>query len=255
MSEYLKVLNRLQGESATPETIATPARVHPGVKTSKLASNRRTAATKQLAKPSKEEVIAAREPIPDSRHDQYAMLHTNLLSAANGQPLRALVFAGTAEGDSVRPVVDGLRAHLKRLGLDVRETNVAVLDGRTFLTRRTDSPEQSAVGTAPSTINLSTNAGADEIRAWLDLDDPSFDILLIDGGILERSVQPAILARACDGLVVVARKEITPRNLLKSAVERADSMGCRTLGLVLLGDPGPLPRWFAKRISPTNRRD
>jgi Mrp family chromosome partitioning ATPase len=62
-----------------------------------------------------------------------------------------------------------------------------------------------------------------------------------------------LLARACDGLVIVAQSEVTHREALQLAAERARVVGCRTLGVVMHATKAPIPRWM-RRVFVEERR-
>jgi hypothetical protein len=219
MSEYLRVLNRLERDArgATPQGAREPATV-------------RVLPT-AIDRP-------APVPAPAAPAPHYAALYDSLRATANGAPTRALVFASAEADGAARPVVDGLAAHVRRLGLRVCLAEVVSSGSLPLLRVRPDGGEAGNI----MTLDLRSHASADDVHEWL-AQVAQADLTLIDAGGLAESLEPALLACGCDGLVIVVRAEVTGRTALRAAAERARAVGCRTLGLVVQADPRRLPPW------------
>jgi Mrp family chromosome partitioning ATPase len=182
----------------------------------------------------------------------YRVLFDNLRALANERPIRALVFASTSVEESPRPVITGLAAEATRLG---RRVVIAVLTesaGRSLLQRRPSEsdqgrPSESDQGTGAGdalSLDLSRPDWQAAFEDWLCHAAAGADLIIVEGRPLEQSIDAALIARACDGLVLVARTEVTPRHTLQAAAERARAVGCRTLGVVMHGTKNHLPAWL-----------
>jgi hypothetical protein len=236
MSEYLRVLKRLEREKSS----AAPSSPRPsGGAKSALAlvavADERAARAPLLS------------PVPDDRKAAFAALYDNLRATANGDATRSLVLASAAADGSARATIDGLAAHVRRLGHRVCLAEVVESDGLPLLRVR---PERGDPGCAPAStraleLDLRSHASADDVRAWL-ASVADVDLTLIDGGALAQSIDPALLACGCDGLLIVLRAEETARAALRVAVERARAVGCRTLGIVIEVQQERNPPWLRK---------
>lgn len=181
-------------------------------------------------------------PVSDNRAAAFAGLYDNLRATANGDATRSIVVASAAADDSARPVIDGLAAHVRRLGHRVCLAEVGESDGLPLLRVRLEpgDPGRTPVSTRP--LDLRSHASADDVRAWL-ASVADVDLTLIDGGALAASIDPALLACGCDGLLIVVRSEGTAREALRVAAERARAVACRTLGIVMDVRQDRIPPW------------
>ena len=78
------------------------------------------------------------------------------------------------------------------------------------------------------------------------------EMVIIEAPPLGISVDAAMIARACDGLVLVVEAQNTPREALRDAIERADTVGCQILGIVMEGRPEYRPPWLRKLAAMRN---
>lgn len=240
MSEYLRVLKRLERD--TPRAVPAASR-GPG-------NPKSSAAIVAVADDHARTVLS---PVSDDRAAAFAALYDNLRATASGDATRSLVVAGAAADDAPRAIIDGLAAHVRRLGHRVCLAEVVESDGLPLLRVR---PEPGDPGRAPAStrpVDLRSHASADDVRAWL-ASVADVDLTLIDGGALAKSIDPALLACGCDGLLIVLRSEATARDALRVAAERARAVGCRTLGIVIEVQPERLPPWMRNRPSPSRSR-
>jgi Mrp family chromosome partitioning ATPase len=95
-------------------------------------------------------------------------------------------------------------------------------------------------------IDLDTGLTTDQLHAWVGRAAPGVDLVVLIGPPLAASIDAALLASACDGLVIVAESEKTERAALQTAAERARATGCRTLGVVMHGTKEQLPGWMRR---------
>jgi hypothetical protein len=169
-----------------------------------------------------------------------ATLFDNIRALASGRATRALVFAGAAATDSVWAVTEGLARHAQRHGMRVFVAELTRTGGGAMLVSRMPSPPQ------PLTIGLDGGAAPGELNAWVNDAAGDSDLVVLEAPPLADSIDAALLACACDGLVIVADTEVTPRGALHIAAERAQIAGCRTLGVVMNGTRERLPIWMRR---------
>ncbi|MDX2167493.1 MAG: hypothetical protein SF182_10535, partial [Deltaproteobacteria bacterium] len=177
---------------------------------------------------------------PDGR---YAALYDNLRTAANGQPTRSVVFAGATAPVGVNRVVAGLAAHVRRTGHRVLLAHLADSGGSRTLQPVAADGDARWNEAPPLGLDLSSHAESGAIQGWLRAHAGDADLVCIAAGALG-AVDAALLACACDGLVLVVHAEHTAAAALRHAVERAHAVGCRPLGLVVVGSRDPLPAWL-----------
>jgi Mrp family chromosome partitioning ATPase len=179
--------------------------------------------------------------------DAYAILRERLLVAANGNPLRALVFAGCDGGEGCSRVVREFGALLAESG-----HRVVLVDGRPHATnghghagRKPEAIKAPANGSGTAKGSLvvvegpergadPTNPlGAAEFASWLETTRRSHDYILIDAPPLLRWADATLLGRMCDGVVVVVRAGVTERELLVNVRDQLERAGANLVGVVL----------------------
>ncbi|MBI3785544.1 MAG: hypothetical protein HY270_19295 [Deltaproteobacteria bacterium] len=239
MSEYIKALNRLRNTQAAAPALPTsegePAGVEPP------ATLSAPAATPPAAPPRSRRLL-----------EDYKDLYDRLRLVAPSDAARRFVIAGADAQGGARRVITGLSWHIESLGFRVLHAELCLVNGRPILRRRR---EQSLASLSElglefagdlKPLDLSQNAAQAEVADWLAAASRLADVVLIEGCTLSESVDAALLARSCDGLVVVAQAGVTDRTTLANAAERVRAAGCRALGLVLIGSKHPLPAWVRR---------
>jgi Mrp family chromosome partitioning ATPase len=227
MSEYLRVLTRLEQDAhAAPAAAApstAPARPAPAVSRPPVT------------------VVRDRRPTDGLRSDggAFATLYDNLRAAVASGTLRRLVVVDAGEGAGATAVTDGLAAHVRALGGRVRVAKMERADGRPAVRVRADAGDG---GGASIPLELPTGASPDTVRAAFGPGGES-DLLVIDAGALTDSIDPALLACGCDGLVIAVRAGRTNTEALRAAVERARKVGAPVLGTVVSVPPASIPPW------------
>lgn len=98
-------------------------------------------------------------------------------------------------------------------------------------------------------VNTRSNAGSPELVSWLDEARSQHDVVIIEAPPLGLSVDAAVVARACDGLILIVEPRVTTSAALLASVERADAVGCRILGVVTQGKTETLPAWLRQLIN------
>lgn len=233
MSEYFRVLKRIEGDQEERE------RPERGTRTAQRAGHQAT--TDTGARGSSEASVPTFAPVPTS--GPFAALFENVRVLTSGRPLRCLVFAGVSAAEPVSAVVAGLADHLESRGVDVLRAELTEGAGRALIRRHR---RELSDGGDPLQINLQGRDWDSDFSDWLHGASGGPDIALIEGRPLVQSIDAALLARAGDGLVIVAEAEVTPREALQTTVERARAAGCRTLGIVMYGTVNRMPRWLQR---------
>ena len=232
MSEYFRVLKRIEKDS-------DPARRAPAVV---AEYETQTALPLATTRP----VIALpTAPCSAQAAAGFATLFENLRTRLKGQQLRSLVFAGVSAAQSVRVVTTGLARHVEQLGLSVYLAELTEETGRALLQPHTDEIRG---GGGPLPLDLRGRTWSAEFSNWLQGTATTPDLTIIEGRPLAISIDAALLARACDGLVLVAQTEVTLRGALQAAAERARAVGCPPLGLVMHGTHEHLPKWLGQIV-------
>ncbi len=240
MSEYLRVLSRIDAATRSPRA-AAPASA-PDVDSPGRAPEPETGAA--AGEPAVVRLPVARLRFEDStRAGALAAVYDAIRASTGATPARALVVAAADDPVGLRGVVEGLALQARRRGQRVRLAELTDGSGTRLLRLRSEGDGDEPVLPGPlAPLALRGNAQREDVRAWLSR-LPASDVVLVDGGSLARSVDGALVACGCDGLVIVARAGATSRDLLRRAAERAAAVGCRTLGLVLEVHPGSIPPW------------
>lgn len=162
----------------------------------------------------------------------------------------AIVIAGVAVPDPARSVLRGLieQAVVRGIRLGVAELTLSA-NRRVIELRPTGGAADSdaAAATGALSFELTGTGVHDALREWIEATAAAYDLLIIEAPPLLSSVDAALAARACDGLVLVAQPLATQRDEFEAAIDRARSAGCRMLGLVMDGTRPWLPR-FLRRI-------
>jgi Mrp family chromosome partitioning ATPase len=109
-------------------------------------------------------------------------------------------------------------------------------------------------GELPKPIRLDLRGGpaSDTVKQWLMEAHDHHEMVIVEAPPLGVSVDAAVIARACDGLVLVVESQTTPREALRDAIERADTVGCQILGIVMEGRPEWRPPWLRKLAAMRN---
>jgi hypothetical protein len=152
----------------------------------------------------------------------------------------------------VRTVLQGLAARVRRLDQRVLVSELTVENGRSVLRTRADGTDAPARGPDSLSIDLRSHAGTEDVRAWLEANHQA-DLVLIEADPLARSLDAAMLACGCDGLVIVAVAGVTSRKELQLAAQRARAVGCRPLGLVVRAGTDRTPSWLRRILELSDR--
>ena len=184
----------------------------------------------------------------------YAGLAERLLVRANGTPLRTLVFAGCAGGEGSTSVVLEFAESLAGTGMDVLLvdadfrtsglTSGIDADGADLLevVRGRQTPQAKEWGRGKLTIVPSPRAEqadkdrffrSKEFATWLDAQRSVHDYILLDSPPLLHYADGNLMARLCDGVVIVVQSESTDRDALIRARQHIEDAGANVIGVVM----------------------
>lgn len=263
MSNYFRSLKRLDAENAKERAqpampaivrVEAPAPSPIDVAPPPLRVTLPPPPPPQPAPPT--QTIAARPIVQDERLvGGYAALFDNLRVLGNGVPLGAIVLAGASDGESCRRVADGLANEVIRNRMTAAIAELSRAQTRPTLRMRmtSSSPSANDSGGASSKVQLDLRSGSlpSDLVAWLGEARTRHDVVIVEAPPLGLSVDAAVVARACDGLVLVVEPRATASAALLASVERAEAVGCRILGIVTQGANEKLPKWLRQIV---NRR-
>jgi Mrp family chromosome partitioning ATPase len=183
-------------------------------------------------------------------------LRAELLLAAEAERLRTVLVSGVEPGDGASFVA----WHLSRLCAEFERLRVALLlvEGRRDVTprrrlsstaegggagqgcglmlRRTEAPNLHEVVSPRGPLTLAELLAAAEPGALLAQMKRQFDLIVIDGPSVAASAEAALLAAQADGVILVARRNVTPLRRLDRAHRRLSRARARVLGIVFNRD-------------------
>lgn len=184
-----------------------------------------------------------------SPNDALAPGFTTLLDGlraqtARGGGARSLVLAAPQPSPASGVVLDGLAARAEQLGMEVVRGELRGVPSRPLMAARrtppTDRTARHCFAVAPRPDRLAT-----EMEAWLGQYDRA-DLVLIEAPPLLQSIDGALVARACDGLILIAERGVTERWALQEAANRARVTGCTLLGVIMTSSERRMPTWLER---------
>lgn len=175
-------------------------------------------------------------------HSGIATLLDNIRMLSSGRASRTVVFCGASTAEAVTALAGALAAHAERSGMSAFVGNLTRTSAGSVV-----APALGSSSDAPALeIDLDAGTPTAELQGWAARVAPGSELIVITGPPLATSIDAALLACACDGLVIVAESEVTERAALQVAAERARIAGCRTLGVVMHGTKDRLPGWIRR---------
>lgn len=190
---------------------------------------------------------------PAKQQVAHATLLENLRAIDTRLDVPTLVIAAVGRAETARPVIAGviIQAHLSGLRLGLGKLVPA--EGFRQLRRRvpaTHTIEDTRPGGSSSpndmALRIVGSPDVEELTAWYNKAASGSDLLLIEAPPLLRSVDAALLGRACDGLVLVMETLGTRQEDLETAIDRARAAGSPPVGLVTAEHREWLPRSLRK---------
>ena len=164
-----------------------------------------------------------------------------------------VVIAGVSTAESARPLIAGLiiQAHLNGLHLALGK----LVPGKGFrmlrkrISRAEPGEDTRAPGASgPEDLALQIVGAPDmaTLRNWYVRAAEGADLLLVEAPPMIKSVDAALLGRACDGMILVAQPMTTRQEDFEVAVEKARAAGSPPIGLVMDQHRDWLPRVIRK---------
>jgi hypothetical protein len=206
--------------------------------------------------PAAVEPPVARVP-PDTRrerafateaHPGIAALLESIRLIANGRDRRVVVFCGASTAEAVNTLAQDLAQHADRSGMRSFVGSLFRSAAGTIVAAAHDP------ATTAQAVDLDAGLTPEGFATWLDRVAPASDLVIVTGPPLATSIDAALLACACDGLVIVAESEVTERAALQVAAERARIAGCKTLGVVMHGTKDRMPGWLRRMLGDRSER-
>ncbi|RMD81207.1 MAG: tyrosine-protein kinase family protein [Candidatus Dadabacteria bacterium] len=197
------------------------------------------------------------EPVAAAgKRASYALLLESLTVRGNGSALSSVVLAGASGLEHAVEVASGLAEQGRRRGLAIAEVELVRTGDQMFLKPRGESAgaDASCPSGAPVPVTLGVGPLSREAASWLQGLKASHDMIIIAAPPLGGSLASALLARDCDGLVIVVEPEITTEPALRTAVQQARGAGCEVLGLVVNGARDWMPGWMQRLTASTPPR-
>jgi capsular exopolysaccharide synthesis family protein len=200
----------------------------------------------------------------------YTALAERLMVRANGTPLRTLVFAGCAGTEGSTSVVLEFAESLAGSGMsvllvdaDLRTSGLTAgisADGADLIevVGNRQTPQASQWGRGTLTIVPSpkvSHADKDrffrskEFATWLDEQRSIHDYVLLDAPPLLHFADGNLMARLCDGVVIVVRSETTERDDLARARDQLARSGANVIGVVMNRVRNPIPMFLRPYVS------
>jgi hypothetical protein len=149
--------------------------------------------------------------------------------------------------ESCRRVADGLANEVIRNRMTAAIAELSRAQTRpTLRMRMTSSAAAAAEPVTASKVQLDLRSGPlpSDLIEWLKEARARHDVVIVEAPPLGLSVDAAVVARACDGLVLVVEPRTTASSALLASIERAEAVGCRILGIVSQGTDEKLPKWL-----------
>ena len=124
-----------------------------------------------------------------------------------------------------------------RYGVDVETKGLAhYLSGQAKLEQviyETNIDNLSVIFTGQTAPNPSELLGNDRFKKMLEQEREEFDYIIIDGPPLGSVIDAAIVAKECDGAIIVIETDNVSYKIVQRVKKQLDQSGCRILGAVL----------------------
>ncbi len=190
----------------------------------------------------------------------FTALFDNLRAIGNGAPVGSVVISAASTIESVESISNGLANEVCRHSLRVmvaeltRSVSQPTLKIRLQSRDEKDSDVEIDVPPPAQMLTLDLRGGPvpQELTNWMASARAHYDMVILEAPPLGLSVDAAMLARACDGLILTAEARGTSKDMLMDAVGRADTVGCPLLGVVMQGRPEWTPLWLRRLTAVRN---
>jgi hypothetical protein len=279
VSKYFQVLERLErtrGQDPGPRSVDGPETREGIDRTSPRTVTRPSRSPKPVVEPSKLAVTESVAPVQSaptsaapevrvrasSKAEPLALpafaplrgveaVFNNIAALSMGQRPMTLAFAAASATPAVEALTASLSACAEAKGEGVIVGELCDVRGERVLVCR-QSPGGTGLSDdadrAPLPLDLHGGASRETLLAWRDRVGPGADLIFIIGPPLADSVDSALLASLCDGLVIVAVHEETHRAALALASERARLTRRPALAVVVNNSRDKPPSWFRRIV-------
>ncbi|MEM8933544.1 MAG: hypothetical protein AAGE94_20305 [Acidobacteriota bacterium] len=191
---------------------------------------------------------------PAKQQVAHAELLESLRAIDTDLEVPTVVIAGVDSADVPRPVIAGLVIQAHQRGLRLSLGKLVPGKGFRLLRKRVprkvpgDDTRAPGIDAQADDLALQIIGAPDEtiLRQWYARAAETADLLMIEAPPLLSSSDAALLARACDGLVLVVETLGTNQDAFDTAVQRARAAGCPPIGVVMDRHREWLPRLFGK---------
>ncbi len=186
------------------------------------------------------------------RQNAHATLLDALRAVSGVSRAPSVVIAGIAQTESAQAVLDGVldQASLRGVRLQIGDVvvtkNHRLLAVREHLHAAPGLAEESGAGATALSVVLTAPSAQEALENWFVDAGRGCDLLIVAAPPILSSVDALLVARACDGLVLVAEPLGTQREEFEIAIERARASGCQLLGLVMNENREWLPRLLGR---------
>lgn len=207
---------------------------------------------------------AAVQGLGAAARSPFDRLYERLQMASNGSALRAIVFAGVSGGEGVGSVVmsfaERLRAtrsvlvvladtHVVRAAVEAPLLDLAKLVAEAGTLPAAEPGTLRVVGMPARHVGASQLLASPAFHTWLAEQAPQFDQILIEAPPALKYAEAAILGKQGDGVVLVARANVTQTGDIGQAQRVLVHAGVRVLGAVLTQVEAP-PSFLRRVLMP-----
>lgn len=237
MSEYFRVLQRLENQAAprpgrAPVALRSVARPLP---------ERVDEIDPQPSSPMEPSLPARTvRPVSINPVDRaFDALVQALRPSTTNETGSRIVLAAAGNDRGLSTIVNGLCRRAAHVGLRVQRARVVGASHES-------APQERSADPGTLTLDFQDPGWADTFARWHH--DQISDVLLIEAEPLGPTNNAALLARTCDGLVLVAQRSVTQRDALELAASQARATGCVLLGVILHAPRPARPRWLSRHL-------
>ncbi len=156
----------------------------------------------------------------------------------------SVVIAGISHLEDIAATIEGLVSQAQLRGFRISVSKLETEGNQRGLATRGGAED--ANGSLD--LHFSGPPSRRAVGEWLARCGQNRDLVLIEAPPLMRSVDAALLARSCEGLVLVVEPRVTPRDAFEAAIERARASGCTILGLVMTKNKACLPGFLERLL-------
>ncbi len=197
-----------------------------------------------------------------TRQGSFAQILDNLRIMSPQGTIERVVIAGVTGHEPVEAVTAGLLLQARRRNLSTAVAELVESGVRATLRLRgaagstsapsaaqpdtTDKPARKPSAREPVMLDFRSGALPPKAEEWLASLSATNDLLIIEAPSLARTLDGALLARACDGLAIVVEPYVTTEEALSHVSTRAAAVGCTVLGIIMAGVSSPWPKWLER---------